>query len=56
MENDGVVFICGGIEMAKCVDSEIYQAIRLKEKIPFKAFKLSKELQKNKRIVKEVYH
>ena len=42
--------------MAKCVDTEIYEAIRLREKIPFKAFKLSKELLKSKRIVKEVYH
>ena len=42
MEDDGVVFVCGGIEMAKCVDTEIFEAIKLKEKIPFKAFKLSK--------------
>jgi len=42
--------------MAKSVDTELFEAIKLHQKIPFKAFKLSTELIKNKTIVKEVFN
>lgn len=51
-ENNGVIFMCGSGDMAKSVDTELFEAIKLKEKIPFKAFKLSTGLVKNKTIVK----
>lgn len=42
MKDNGVIFVCGGSEMAKNVESQIFEAIKLYEKIPFKAFKLLK--------------
>lgn len=41
--------------MAKSVDTEIFEAIKVHQPIPFKAFKLSTELVKNKTVVKEVF-
>lgn len=41
--------------MAKAVNVELFEAIKLKEKIPFKAFKVSKEFEKKKTIVKEIF-
>ena len=54
-DRNGVVFICGSKGMANSVDTELFEAIKLHVPIPFKAFKLSKELIKNKTIVKEVF-
>jgi hypothetical protein len=38
--------------MGKAVESELFEAIKKFQKVPFKAFKLLTELQKNKTIVK----
>lgn len=38
--------------MAKGVDTEVFEAVKKVQKIPFKAFKLNTELIKNKTIVK----
>lgn len=51
-QNKGVIFICGSGGMAKGVDTEIFEAIKAHQPVPFKAFKLSTELIKNKTIVK----
>jgi hypothetical protein len=39
-EDKGVIFICGSGAMAKSVDTELFEVIKLKQPIPFKAFKL----------------
>lgn len=51
-KNKGVIFICGSAGMAKAIDTELFEAIKVHQPIPFKAFKLSTELVKNKTIVK----
>lgn len=54
-KNKGVIFICGSASMAKGVDTELFESMKIHQPIPFKAFKLSTELLKNKTIVKEIF-
>jgi sulfite reductase alpha subunit-like flavoprotein len=54
-ENKGVIFMCGSRNMGNAVDTELFEAVKKFQKIPFKAFKLVTEMQKNKTIVKELF-
>lgn len=47
--------MCGTSGMSKGVDTEIFEAIKIQQPIPFKAFKLSTQLTKNKTIVREIF-
>jgi sulfite reductase alpha subunit-like flavoprotein len=53
--HNGVIFICGGLEMSKSVSNVIFKALTAHVKMPYKAFSLSSELKQNKTIVEEVF-
>lgn len=54
-KRNGVIFICGGTEMAKEINNCIFKAVSLECKVPYKAYTMGQSLRANKTIVEEIF-